>query len=163
MSEKKELTDEPPVIRFTGIFDFEDLYKTLTGWFGDNGFDMHEKKYVHKGKEQEFEWIADKKVTSYYQYDIEVSMFIWDLKKVEVVKDGEKVKMDSGRIQLIVKGYYTLDYDKYWTGGFTETLRGIYHKFIIDKDIILKVYTPLYRYVYDYYDKARESLGMVHT
>ena len=163
MPVKKELTNEPPVIRFSGVFDYDKLYNAIVGWYSDKGFIMHEKKYVHKGNELEFEWVGDKDITSYYAYDVEVSMFVWDFKKVEAIKDGEKVQLHSGRVQIIVKGFYTLDYKDQWQGGFTETLRGIYHKFIIDKDILLKVYKPLYKYVYDLYDKTRDSLGMVHS
>lgn len=163
MPELKELTDEPPVIRYTGVFSYDDLYKTVTNWFKSKGYDFYEKNYTHKGSELEFEWYGEKKITEYYQYQITVSMFVWDFKDVEVVKEDQKIIMQKGRIQLVIKGYYVLDYKKEWEGGFKEKVREIYHKFIINKDIIFKIYVPLYKQVYELYDKIRDSIGMEHN
>ncbi len=160
---KKELAKEPPLIKYYGVFDYQKLYEAITGWYKAKDFDMHEKGYVHKGKELEFEWFGDKKITDYYKYEITVSMFVWDFKEAEIIKNNEKVNTHQGRIQIVVKGYYVLDYDKQWEGGVKEKLRGFYHKFIIDKDIIFKINKPLYKAVYSLYDTIRDALGMEHT
>jgi hypothetical protein len=159
----KPLTDQPPIIRYTGVFDYDKLYKSITKWFKLKGYDFQEKKYVHKGKELEFEWYGEKKITEYYKYEVEVALFIWDFGNTEVVKDEQTITMQKGRVQVVIKGSYTLDYAQTWEGSkFTEKLRDIYHKYIIDKDIIFKIYTPLYKQVYSFYDEIRAVLGMEH-
>jgi len=157
---KKELTDEPPVIRYTGVFSYDNLYKTVIQWFKIKGYDFFEKNYTHKGNELEFEWFGEKEVTEYYKYEIEISMFVWDFKDVEVIKNDEKTVLQKGRIQLVIRGYYILDYEKEWVGGFKEKLQKFYHNFIINKDIMFKIYVPLYKEVYEIYDKIRDSMGM---
>ncbi|MFA5142194.1 MAG: hypothetical protein WC471_04460 [Candidatus Woesearchaeota archaeon] len=173
---RNELTDQPPIIRYTGVFDFDKLYKSITKWYKAHGYDMQEKKYVHKGKELEFEWFGDKKITEYYKYEIEVALFIWEFGETEVVKDGQTIKMNKGRIQMVIKGAYVLDYAKSWGSTpapvksisdipnkkFVHYMQDLYHKYIINKDIIFKVYSPLYKLVYGFYDDVRETIGMEH-
>ncbi len=160
---EKELSDQPPIIKYTGVFEFDKLYSTIVKWYKSHGFNMQEKKYVYKGKELEFEWFGDKKITNYYKYEVEVAMFIWDMGDTEVVKDEKTLNMQKGRIQIIIKGKFILDYAGQWEGKYAKVLRDIYHKYIFDKDILFNIYTPLYRLVYGFYDEVRNAIGMEHT
>jgi len=158
--ESTELKDHP-IIRYTGMFDYDALYNSILGWYKAKGFARHEKKYVHKGKELEFEWYGFKEVTKYVRYEITVEMFVWEFGKLEAIVDGQKKIMNKGRLQLVIKGKYILDYKGQWeTGGFVKFLRDIYHKYLIQTYIIFEVHTPLYKLLYDFYDTIRKVLGM---
>jgi len=51
---------------------------------------------------------------------------------VEVEKDGVKIKMNKGQVELGIKGYLERDYEKRWEGrAFRKFLRGLYDRYVI--------------------------------
>src|SRR3989338_8366961 len=104
------------IIKFRGIFDYYGLLKEMQQWVVDSGYEWHENVYKHKvpspaGAEQEIKWTGNLKVNAYAKYWVNVYFHLWDLKDVEVVKDGKKQMMNSARLQILFSGYVELDYN----------------------------------------------------
>ena len=124
-------------IKSTGIFSFKDFYKFCYVWFIDEGgFDVAEEKYKEKlsgnSKNIEIEWLASKKITDYFKFEIKVDYKIENLTDVEVTKDGVKSKTNKGGVEVGVKGVLVRDYDgKFDKDAFRKFLRGVYEKYII--------------------------------
>jgi len=53
-----------------------------------------------------------------------------------LIKDGKKIKADSGRIAIDIDGELTLDYQGRFGGSKAmQTLQDFYHRYIIRQDI----------------------------
>lgn len=128
------------VIRYTGIFDFDGLYKAMVGWLKARRYWFFEDTYKHKpggpfGKELEIKWIAKKKVTEFYDTSMTINIHIWDLKDVEVIKEGKKIKLQKARMEIRFDADITLDYQKQWEkSSWTQALFTFYRKYIIKQE-----------------------------
>ena len=63
-------------------------------------------------------------------------MRVFDFKEVEMLKEGKKVMMNTGRIAVELSGSMTLDFENRFGGNkFFQALQDFYHKHIIHRDI----------------------------
>jgi hypothetical protein len=101
-------------IKWKGIFDWEKLYKLMKRWLDFEGYgneleNFKEKKYKERiqagGKLLEIVWEGTKKVSSYYNFVIEVTFLIIGMKEVEVELEGRRVKMNKGEIEMRFNAY----------------------------------------------------------
>lgn len=127
-------------IKHRGFLDVSKLIQSVRGWFVSNRYDFHFSKQKYTGPagaaEQELEMFGERKMTEYVQFKITLLMRIWDLKEVEVVKDGEKIKATTGRIAIELGGELMLDYRNRFGGNkFLQGLQDFYHKYIIKATI----------------------------
>ncbi len=117
MSEKKLVIDQLR-LNYTGLFSVPELYRTITSWFYERGYDMFEKKNVEivtpTGKDIEIELRPWKKTTDYAKNEIRIRLYIKDLKEMEVEKEGVKMKLNQAEIQMIFDGYLETDYEGRW-------------------------------------------------
>ena len=123
-------------IRHVGIFDFKETYRFIYDWLVDKEYRVEEKKYSEKitpgGKEIEIEWNCSRKVSDYFRFIIKVSWRIVGMKNVEVQKDGAKVGMNKGDIEIKFSAILEKDYEHRWeNSGFLKFLRGVYDRYII--------------------------------
>lgn len=123
-------------IKRTGVFDFTYLYSMIYNYFQDIGYTMIEKSYSEKvgsqGKEITIGWSPYKKVTDYFRFNIDVKWLVLNLKEIEIVKDGKKIKINSGTFQIIVTGYVITDHKKKWDGTWIgKKFRDMYDNYII--------------------------------
>jgi len=128
-------------VKSTGIFSFKDFYKFCYTWLVDEGgFDITEEKYKEKlvgnSKNLEIVWVATKKVTDYFKYEIKITFKIEELTDVEVTKNGAKTKTNKGAVEIGVVGTLIRDYDgKFDKDAFRKFLRGIYEKYVVQSRI----------------------------
>ncbi|OGJ12184.1 hypothetical protein A3K62_02760 [Candidatus Pacearchaeota archaeon RBG_16_35_8] len=139
MSEKETIFSSK--IKYKGIFLFKDLYKFCYDWLTEEtGLDIVEDKYNEKlsgdMKEIVVEWTGSKDMTDYFQFESKIKITISELKKVEINKGGAKVEMNSGSVEIGMKGNLVRDYDgKFETSAFKKFLRSIYEKWVIPSRI----------------------------
>ena len=139
MAEKETIFSSK--IKSKGIFLFKDLYKFCYEWLTDEtGLEIIEDKYKEKlngdSKEIEVEWTGSRKMTDYFKFEMKVEFKTEDMTKVEINKDGTKVPMNKGAVQIAVKGNLIRDYDgKFETTAFSKFLRSIYEKWVIPSRI----------------------------
>lgn len=138
MAEKDTITKGKVVQK--GIFPFKDFYKFAYNLLREEDYKLIEKKYEEEitgdSKKVEIQWEAKKKISDYFQFFIKVDWRFLEMKDVEVVKEGKKVKMNSGIAEIKVAGILVKDYEHRWEDNpFWKFLRGIYDRYIIKSRI----------------------------
>jgi hypothetical protein len=156
----------PQRLKYRGIFDLDGFLRTVRQWMIDRGYEFHEKNVKYKvpspaGAELEMEWEAWLKVTAYVKFWIKVGYHMFDVKEVEVIKDGKKQKLTSARMLMEIWGQVDLDYTNRFKGSrFAEALQDFYHKYVIRKDLDNIWEDELYYRVYKLYSVAKQYLEM---
>lgn len=142
-------------VKHEGIFDFKELYRFAYALALDEEYDLEERNYTEKntakGKEIEILWIAKRKISDYFRFKIQMNWLILGMTDVEVAKEGRKVKLNQGSLEIKFKAYLEKDYENRWeTTAFLKFLRGLYDNYVIKSRIS------------DYEDKvAEEMVGMI--
>lgn len=103
---------------YDGLFDLEQLYKMITDWLEEKGYDQREMvnatRILQEGKYHEV-WIQPwKKVTDYHKYEISARMIFDHMKAVTVTHEGKQVQLMQGRIHILFDGYLTYDWENKW-------------------------------------------------
>ncbi|MEA3430371.1 MAG: hypothetical protein U9R08_03805 [Nanoarchaeota archaeon] len=160
--EKKKLI---PLLRFSGIFDFDGLYKLMVNWLSDKNYGFAEPVYKDKpmegGREVEIEWYAYKKIDQFYKYVIEVAFHLWEVSPAEVILNGEKKMLTKARMEIKIKGTIEVDYEERWKRSqFREMLFNFYFKYIIMKKFELTILNPFYYRLYDLFTMVKDFLNM---
>ncbi|MEK6936197.1 MAG: hypothetical protein AABW67_05395 [Nanoarchaeota archaeon] len=123
-------------VKQKGIFHFKDFYSFAYDWLRGEGYKVIEKVYSEEitgdSKKIEIEWYAKKKVSDYFQYLIQVNWMILGLKDIEVQREGKKEKMNTGQVEIKIKGVLVKDYEHKWEDApIWKFLRGVYDRYII--------------------------------
>ena len=123
-------------LKQAGDFDFNGFYEFVYDWLRGEDYDIGEKKYSEKvsgeSKNIEIIWECYKKVSDYFKFMIKMDWNITGLKKIEVVKDGKKIKTNSGTIEIKFRAVLIKDYESRWENHpFWKFLRGFYDRYII--------------------------------
>ncbi len=148
-------------IKYVGIVDFDGLYRMMVDWFTDRKYDFYEKLYKDKPPELELEWIAMRKVDDFYKYQIEIYFHLWDVREVDVIKDGVKKKMIECRMMIWFDPILIIDWQDKWKGGWmVEKMFSFYTKNVIKREIELKYGDPLWYHTYNLMTRVKEHLGM---
>lgn len=135
MAEKEEIFSSK--IKYEGIFDFKEFYKFCYQWLVEEmQLDTVEDKYTEKlsgnSKKINIEWTGTRKVTDYFKFSVGVKFEILNLTDTEVPQGGRKMKMNSGSVEVKVKGTLIRDYDgKFEKTASRKFMRSIYEKWII--------------------------------
>jgi len=121
--------------KFSGIFNYSELYRILDVWFRDKFFDKFEKRNEEfqnpdGSRQLEIELTPWKKYTDYYKAIIKIEMLVKNMKNVEIEKDGKKIMMQKGDIQFKMNGYLVSDYENRWNTNLQYFFRDIFDKFI---------------------------------
>lgn len=151
-------------IKFKGIFSYSEVMQAIRKWFKDYDYEFHEPKHQWKapaeGIEAEIKIKGDRKVNEYVRYYIEVFIRTFDMKEVEVVKDGQKMKMNDGRILVEVGGKLELDWQNRFGGNkFLQNLQNFMNKYILKQDIGEHWEDDLLFKIMDLTKMVREKLG----
>ncbi len=156
----------PMNIKYRGVFDFDGLYRMMVDWFENQGYEFQETTYKHKvpspmGAEQELGWFAWRKVNAYVKYWVKISFHIWDMKEVEVIRDGKKKKMLSARMHIEFSGYVELDWQKTFSGNkFLVALQDWMNKYVLHKTITGTWEDELYYRIHKLFYLTKQYLNM---
>jgi hypothetical protein len=134
MAEKDKIYSSK--IKQTNVFDFKETYRFVYDWLVDNGYSVTEESYSEKvgagGKEIEISWSAKRKISDYFRFIISIDWRILGMTDTEVQKQGKKVKMNKGQIEIKVSGTLEKDYEDRWENNpLFKFLRGVYDRYII--------------------------------
>jgi hypothetical protein len=155
------------VVEKVGIVDLDGLYKTMRRWFYDYKYYFEEpttriRPGSAAGVEYEWIWKGWKKPNEYMKQNLDVYFYIWDVKDIEVVKDGEKVKLTKCRILIEFDGDIELDY-----GGFFEKtwwsriLFNLYNSLVLQEEKqVANWWDELYYHLYKLQTITKEYLDM---
>lgn len=123
-------------IKHRGLFDFGEVYRFCYGWLVDKDYMVTEKTYSEKvkpnGKEVEIEWEGTRKISDYFRFVLKASWRILAMTEVEVQKEGKKIPMNKGQLEISFSAVLEKDYEHRWEqSGFLKFLRGVYDRYII--------------------------------
>lgn len=127
-------------IDYSGPLEVTNLLRTIENFIWERGFDKRQEKdfeqNTERGKFIEWQIAPWKTITDYTRYIIKVRVLGYDIGKTDVVKNGKKIKVDNGRIIIVIDGFVEYDVESRWEQKpILHFLRTIYDKFIF------KVYT----------------------
>ena len=140
MPEKDYVIPPWTKIKQTSTFNLDELYKMMYYWFDRHGYVFKEKEYaeqrVQGSKILEIRWYAERKITDYIKFVVEIGIFCLGIKDVEIEKEGEKVKTQAGAVEMRFSAYLLKDYEGSWeTNPITKFFRETYDKYIIGSKI----------------------------
>ena len=128
-------------IKYSGIFNFRDFYNFSFKWLsGEFGLKIQEDEYEEKlsgnTKDIKIKWVGTAKVSDYFHYEVKIAFEVEGLTEVEVVRGGEKINTNKGKIKIKISGSINKDpAGQFETSAKTKIWRGIYEKFIIPSRI----------------------------
>ena len=138
MAEKELVIKEK--LEHSGIFDFKGFYSFAHAWFKDELYGVVEKTYSEKvsgnARDIEFEWTVTKKLSDYFKTEMKVEAKIKELTDVEVEIDGQKKRMNKGKVSFEIDAALMIDPESKWdVNPFYRFLRDIYSKYVIPKRV----------------------------
>lgn len=153
-------------------FNFKNLYKAMHEWLIENRFvdrdegnDTWEVYYNERvgeaGKELIIEWdmIRDVEGNKYYRYALNIDMHLLRLKKVEVMIDGKKTKLDEGELKLKIKAVVETDiegkWEKHW---FLKNFKRVYDQKLFKEELQGMHEINLVRLVYEFQSLVKDYL-----
>lgn len=158
------------VIKYDGIFDFDGLYKTASGWIIGQGYRFAETSVKHKiptpaGIELEYVWTAWRKHNVYTKYWILMLVKFYDMKELDVIKDGEKKRLTKARILIEMNGELEFDWTKRFGGNrFVQQLNDFLQHQILMKPMEGVIgsmwWDELYYRTYKLHNIIKEYLNM---
>lgn len=151
MSELRLVVDH---LRFnyTGLFEANDLFKHITAFTKERGFDiMINKEFeqtLQSGKHIEWQIKPWKRITDNARYWPKIRILITDYNKVNAIANNKKVKVGYGKVAIYIDAYLELDEHNRWERlPIFQFIRLLYNNFFY------KAYTERFeqRLNYDMY------------
>jgi hypothetical protein len=138
MPERRVVVDELH-LDYEGIFDSKALLNMIDDFFRERGYDKRELRNVEtvkpSGKNIELVIMPWKTITDYAKLEIKVRIWLRNLKQIEVKKDGAKLKLDQGTVNLIFDAYLTTDVEGRWESKpMFFFIRTFWDKFLMRSD-----------------------------
>ena len=87
-------------LKFRGVFDHAKLARVIQDWLDENAYEYHAKKYKLKADAAEYDAYGTREISEYATFTVGVHLWARDMKDVEIIKDGEKIKMQEGHINF---------------------------------------------------------------
>lgn len=127
-------------IKESGFFDFKEFYSFLYDWLAGEDYDTIEEEYKEalsgESKNIDIKWTSSKNLSDYFKSEIKIEWKIIGMKSVEAQREGKKIKLNKGDIELKFKGTLIRDRETKWEDSpFIKFLRTIYDKYIIKDKI----------------------------
>jgi hypothetical protein len=159
----------PTHLRFSGVWDMQDLYEAISNWFRMRKYEFHERSYKHKhpspfGVERQYVWEAIRRETEYVLVHYDVYMHEYDSYDLEVtMKDGSKKVFTKGRLWAEIKVQIRFDHEKRWNESpFYYQLKDFYNKYVLRKRF-MQGWSPKFRTeTFALQALMRERLKMEH-
>ncbi len=122
---------------YIGYLDIEAAPATVKKTLESRLYNFREKSHEHdSGGAEEWFLFADKKLNEYAKFEIDIFMKAWNLKKVELIKEGKKKSTYQGQFTSTVRGTLILDhFDKFKKAPFLEQIQKLFHKYVIKHKI----------------------------
>ncbi|MBR9699856.1 hypothetical protein GOV09_05340 [Candidatus Woesearchaeota archaeon] len=105
-------------LEYKGIFNIKELFGMFGRWYKESpyekGGDYISEQRTHHGKCIEYVYWPWKKQTDYIRHYMKLRILIYDAKKVDVMVDGKKQRLDHARFLLYLDGFVENDYESRW-------------------------------------------------
>lgn len=149
---------------YEGLFSVHELYMLIDKFFRDHMYDKRETQNMEKvephGKYIELELQPYRKMTDYIRFVIRIRIKMFNIKDVEIEKDGHKVKLKKGKVNIVFDGFLETDYEGRWEGKPSYVfIRTVFDKFIY-KMYTNKFEAQLNEDVYTLYNQIKAFLNL---
>lgn len=161
----KYASGDAGMIKFKGTFDLDGVFAFVTNWMFHNEFsNYNEPVYKHKLPEIQRKFTGYQKRTAYIKETVTFDCHFWSVKPVEVVKDGKKKKMYTGRGEMQMSFVIETDWEGKWdTTPARVKMRNFYDKYIIRNNLDMEYVDPLENKLNDFMTDLKKLLGMEAT
>lgn len=127
-------------LSYEGLFSATELYMMIDCFFRDHMYDKRETQNMEKvgphGKYIELELQPYRKMSDYVRFVVRIRLKMFNVTEVEIEKDGHKVKLNKGKIDIVFDGFLETDYEGRWESKPSYVfIRTVFDKFIY------KIYT----------------------
>lgn len=153
-------------IKYDGLIDWASLYKLIYEWFTQRGYYFEEAGIKHKiptpmGAEEEYKIAGWRKTTSYMQEEINLNIHFFEMREVEVIKEGQKRNLIKARLIITFNGGVRTDYQERWSQTqFGQYIKSFYERYIIKKDLETVWWDRLYYVIYKLHNEIKLFLDM---
>ncbi len=161
-------------LEYKGVFSVREMFAMFTRWFKEvpyeKGADYVSEQHTSHGKCIEYIYWPWMKESREARKFMKIRLLIYDLKKVDVMVDGQKKRLDHGRVILYLDGFIEHDYEHFWgQHPVMIFIRSLYVKFIYKRyttffnKIIIDDCTNLYEHferffnMYHSYQNIKET------
>ena len=123
-------------IKHKGYVDLNQFFKSIRGWLNAEHFRQFESKHKFSPSSREVEFEANRKINDYVRYKIKVLIRVWDVKDVEIIKNGKKVAMNDCRVAIDFNGEVEFDWmknKKFDDSPISKAIHDFYHRFIVKR------------------------------
>lgn len=133
-------------IDYSGPLNLTNLFGLIENFIWERGFDNAQDKDFEQntpnGKFIEWQISPWKWISDYARYVIKVRILGYELTKTDIVANGKKTKVDSGRIIIVIDGFIDYDLQSRWEQNpVMHFLRAMYDNFIF------KAYTERFEHM----------------
>ena len=123
-------------IMHNGFFDSAALSNAIRDWYAKNDYFVQVPSYKQEnretGKKYNQEWEANKKITEYVRYWVNVTVHVHNMNDVEIIKDGQKIKTSEAQVWVKIDPILELDWQDNFKGGkFMKWLDKIFREKIL--------------------------------
>lgn len=167
MAERQIVVDKER-ITYEGLFLVKDLIKIFYDWSGDKGYIPIETRHVEVAKEDgktvEIDFNPFKKVTDFSKNVFQIKLMCTGVTDVVVEQEGQRKKLNQGKVQLIFTCWLETDYEHRWeTKPLFYVIRTFFEKYVYGRFVAgyhtaikndvktlqdsYKAYLNLYKYV----------------
>jgi len=137
-----DMTLPTTMIKHRGFFDYSKVLQATRQWFIDDDYDIldipsYKQKFpTPTGVEHEMKINAEKNVTEYVKFRMNIFMRVYNMREIEIIQDGKKIKLQDGQILFNITPTLILDWQNRFTGpepwkNFLEALDNFYRNYII--------------------------------
>jgi len=123
-------------LEYDGLFDVKEVHKVLQDWATDKGYWLVEKIHSEttrpEGKTIDLVLEPFKKISDYVKLIVKIRVQFSNVKDVVVERDDKKVKVQEGKVSMLMTGIIETDYEHKWESKpIWYTLRVILDKYIL--------------------------------
>ena len=149
------------ILRYEGVFNFQELYEHIIHWFTTRNYDYIEKKWKEKeaspeGREITVNMVPEKKVTEYIKYAWELEWKSVDAHPVTI--EGEDNKQMHARFHLHVQATVIEDWQD--LGKKHTKLAAFFNKYIFKRERENVYIAALEQEMQALLDEVQEQLDM---
>ncbi|PIO00532.1 hypothetical protein COT72_00450 [archaeon CG10_big_fil_rev_8_21_14_0_10_43_11] len=124
-------------IQYDGVYEFKEVYATLSDVLITFGYDIKEKKQVLKSKgssrSHEVEWECTRNVDKYTRFLIKFKIKA-NVSDTSVEEGGKKMPKESGDLKVEIKSSLVTDYAGRWEGSpYSRFLKSFFDRFLYGK------------------------------
>ncbi|MBI2564531.1 hypothetical protein HYV79_00885 [Candidatus Woesearchaeota archaeon] len=131
-------------IKYRGYFDPNELIVFIRKWVLENHYSFSETKHKASSSSISIEVEGSRKLNEYVKYKINISTDADDIKQIELIKEGKKIKTYEGKLIMTICGTMNLDWQKRFNKSqILQFLQDFFHKYIIKEKVEDEWISPL--------------------